>query len=336
MAGIEAAFQEANEDGGVHGRQLNLVTLDDRYESNVAFANTINLIGFNQVFGLIGAVGTPTSMAASPLAATEGVPFIGPFTGADLLRDSELDNVVNYRASYYQETEEMVERLTEDLGVTRVAVLYQNDSYGVDGLEGVRLALARRNLEPVAAGYYTRNTSAVRRAAVQIAEANPEAVILMSAYAPAAAAIEILRDELHPDPVFMAVSFVGSKALADALGRSGSGVYVTQVTPLPDDRGSRVVRNYQAALSAYDPDAEPGFTSLEGYLTGRLAIAGLELCGRDLSRECFLDALMDAGSVDIDGMALEYGPGDNQGYDRVRLTMLGSDGNYREVDRLQP
>ncbi len=335
-AGIEAAFQEANEDGGVHGRQLQLVTRDDRYESQWSFRNTLALIGLDRVFGLIGAVGTPTSMSASPVAATEGVPFIGPFTGANFLRDSELDYVVNYRASYYQETEEMVERLTEDLGITRVAVLYQSDSYGADGLEGVRLALARRDLEPVASGYYTRNTSAVKRAAVQIAEANPEAVIIIGSYAPAAAAIEMLRDELHPDPVFMAVSFVGSEALADALGRSGAGVYVTQVTPLPDDRGSQVVRNYRAALSAYDPDAVPGFTSLEGCLAGRLAIAGLELCGRDLSRECFLDALRDAGSVDIDDIALQYGPGDNQGSDRVRLTILGADGNYREVNRLQP
>ena len=228
----------------------------------------------------------------------------------------------------------MVERLTEDLDVTRVAVLYQNDSYGLDGLEGVTQALARRDLEPVASWYYRRNTSAVKTTVFRIAEAQPEAVIIIGSYAPAAA-IELLRSELEPDPVFMAVSFVGSEALADELGSSGDGVYVTQVTPLPDDQSSSVVGNYRAALSAVDSDAEPGFVSLEGYLTGRLAIAGLEACGPDLSRECFLDALRDATSINIDNIRLQFGPGDNQGSDSVTLTVLGSDGNYRQVDTLR-
>ena len=333
--GLQAAFEEANRAGGVHGRQLKLTTLDDGYESQLAFDNTWRLIGTERVFGLIGAVGTPTSRSASPVAHADGAPFVGPFTGADFLRDSKLDNVVNYRASYYQETEQMVERLTEDLDITRVAVLYQNDSYGLDGLEGVRQALASRGLEPVASWYYRRNTSAVKTAAFRIAEAQPEAVIIIGSYAPAAAAIELLRSELDPDPVFMAVSFVGSEALADELGRGGAGVYVTQVTPLPDDQSSSVVGNYRAALSAVDSDAEPGFVSLEGYLAGRLAIAGLEACGPDLSRECFLDALQDADAINIDNIRLQFGPGDNQGSDAVTMTMLGADGNYRQVDTLR-
>ena len=332
--GIRAAFAEANQSGGVHGRTLGLVTQDDGYESQLAYENTVRLIERVRVFGLIGAVGTPTSRAASPVAQAAGAPFIGPFTGANFLRNSELDNVVNYRASYYQETEEMVERLTQDLGVTRVAVLYQNDSYGLDGLEGVRRALARRELEPVASWNYLRNTSAVKRAAFHIAEAEPEAVIMISSYTPAAEAIELLRNDLEPDPIFLVVSFVGSEALADELGPEGAGVYVTQVVPLPDDQNSEAVRNYRAALSAFDANAEPGFTSLEGYLVGRLAIAGLEACGADVTRSCFLSALRDAEAISIDDIRLEYGPGDNQGSDEVSLTVLGADGNYRQVDAL--
>ncbi len=186
----------------------------------------------------------------------------------------------------------------------------------------------------MASGYYTRNTSAVKRAAFQIAEANPEAVIIISAYAPAAAAIELLRDKMEPDPVFAAVSFVGSEALADELGERGAGVYVTQVTPLPDDLSSQAVVKYRAALSALDPDAEPGLVSLEGYLAGRLAVAGLEACGPDLSRECFLGALRDARAINIDDITLLYGPNDNQGSDSVRLTVLDADGNYRQVNRI--
>ena len=333
--GIEAAFKEVNDAGGVNGRQLTLTALDDRYETDSAFANTMRLIEIDKVFGLIGSVGTPTSRAASPLANAAGVPFIAPFTGAQLLRDDELTSVLNLRASYHQETMKMVDLLA-DAGITRVAVLYQNDSYGIDGLTGVNNALQEQeDMELVASWYYRRNTEAVQTAAFRIAEADPEAVIIIGAYRPAARAIEKLRMKLGQDTIFMAVSFVGSNALADELGDAGEGVYVTQVAPLPSDESNTVVANYRAALTAYDPEAEPGFISLEGYLAGRLAIARLEACGSDVSRDCFLDVLSDSTAIDLDGLQLQYGPGDNQGSDEVFLTVIGSDGEYQLADSIE-
>ena len=226
----------------------------------------------------------------------------------------------------------MVARLTEDLGVTRVAVLYQNDSYGRNGLEGTRLALERRGLKPVVSWHYPCNTRAVKGAALRITAAKPEAVIMIGSYAPVVRTIELVRREM--DPVFMAVSFVGSNALADALGEDGAGVYVTQVDPLPQDGSIPVVARYHHALSEYEPQAQPGFVSLEGYMAGRLAVAGLEACGLEFSRECFLRSLHDAETIDIDGIRLKYGPGDNQGSDPVFLTVIGDDGKYHQVDRL--
>lgn len=332
--GIETAFAEANSAGGVHGRTLSLTTFDDRYEPELAYASSSRLIRQEQVFALIGPVGTPTSRSVLPLVQQAGVPYIGAFTGAALLRTPELDGVVNLRASYAQETETMIERLTADLGITRVAVLYQLDSYGIDGLDGVRAALGRRGLEPVASWYYQRNTDAVNAAAAEIAAAMPEAVLIIGTHAPAAQLVELLRADI--DPVFMAVSFVGADALADALGENGAGFYVTQVVPLPDDSSNPVVVSYRNALAAYAPDAEPGFVSLEGYLVGRLAIAGLEACGADLSRECFLDGIFGTASFSIDGFELAYGPGDNQGSDAVFVTVIDYEGQFRVVDRLTP
>ena len=158
--GIEAAFNDINKVGGVHGRILKLVTLDDAYEPEAAVTNTLRLIEEENVFALIGEVGTPTSRSATPVAADVGVPFIAPFTGAEFLRDDEWENIINLRASYYQETEEMVSRLTEDLGITRIGVLFQDDSYGRAGYRGVRLALDRRDMKPVSIGLYPRNTTA--------------------------------------------------------------------------------------------------------------------------------------------------------------------------------
>ena len=332
--GIEAAFHEINQQGGVHGRMLELSSLDDAYEPEAAVTNTIQLIEQEEVFALIGEVGTPTSRSATPVAADAGVPFIAPFTGAEFLRDDEWRNIINLRASYYQETEEMVARLTTDLAVRRIAVMYQDDSYGRAGWRGVRLALERRDMEPVSIGLYPRNTTAVKTALLDLDRGAPEAVIMIGAYEPVAALIAWAR-HAGRNPIFMTVSFVGSNALARELGPAGAGVYVTQVVPFPTDESTPVVSSYLSALSAYDPDATPGFVSFEGYLAGRLAIAGLEGCGREVGRDCFLDSLRRKSVVDIDGFELRYGERDNQGSDAVFLTRIGSDGRYHPVETLE-
>ena len=333
--GIEAAFHEANGGGGVHGRRLELVSLDDAYEPEAAIANTFRLIEQERVFALIGAVGTPTSRSATPVAADAGVPYIAPFTGAEFLRDAAWDNVLNLRASYYQETEEMVARLTEDLGATRIAVLYQDDSFGRAGYRGVRLALDRRAMEPVSIGLYPRNTTAVKTALLDLRRGDPEAVIMIGAYQPVAALIRWAR-HVGMDPTFLTVSFVGSNALAEELGEAGEGVYVTQVVPFPTDDSVPVVGSYLRALAAYQPEAEPGFVSFEGYLAGRLAVAGIAGCGAQVTRDCFLGRLRGSDAIDIDGFELRYGDTDNQGSDAVFLTRIDAAGRYRPAATLHP
>jgi len=333
--GILAAFEEANAAGGVHGRKLMLVSYDDGYEPNKAIANTKKLIREDRVFALIGEVGTPTSKAVQPIASDAGVPFIGPFTGAEFLRDPYKRTVINVRASYYQETETMVERLTKDLGVTRIAILYQDDSYGRAGLAGVELALDKRNLELVAEGTYKRNTTAVKTAVLSIRKGKPEAVIMIGADKPCAEFIRIAR-KVGIEAKFLNVSFVGSKALAKALGKAGEGVIVTQVVPFPEDTATPIVASYQKALKRSGTDGEPGFVSLEGYLVGRLTVSVLEALGETVTREAFLDKVATAGDFDLDGLALTYGPNDNRGLDQVFLTVIQSDGRFRAVDRLEP
>ncbi len=328
--GIEAAFAEANANGGIHGRRLELLSRDDAYEPEAAIANTRRLID-EGVFALIGAVGTPTSRSAAPVAEAAGVPYIAPFTGAEFLRSPELVSVVNLRASYYQETEAMVAHLIEDLGIRDIAVMRQDDSFGLAGYNGARLAMERRGMELAATAVYRRNTTAVKTGVLDLMHAAPDAVILIGAYEPVAATIAWSRN-LGFDPVFLTISFVGSNALADELGASGEGVFVTQVVPLPSD-DMAVVQAYRAALAASDPAAAPGFVSLEGYLAGRLAIAALEGAGAEVTRKRFLEALRQAGAIDMDGFLLEYGTDDNQGSDAVFVTVIAN-GGYRSVTNL--
>ena len=331
--GIETAFNEVNLAGGVHGRELELETLDDSYEPDYAAQATEWLIEEERVFALIGAVGTPTSRVAAPLAQEAGVPFLGPFTGADFLRDPALDSVINVRASYHQETEAMVLRLTEHLGISRVAVLYQDDSFGQTGLEGVRRALEQRGLEAIGSWRYQRNADVADEVATAIVGSNPEAVIIIGTHRPVAGTVKAVRREI--DPVFMTVSFGGGTALEDALGKDGEGVYVTQVVPFPQDASIPLVARYHAALAEYSPQAQPGFVSLEGYLAGRVAAFGLDVCGPEINRECFMDALRTSEVISVDGFLLTFGPADNQGSDSVFLTVIGSDGKYRRSDKLE-
>lgn len=325
--GIQAAFRAANARGGVHGRRLELFSADDGHEPEAAVANTRRLIEEEKVFALIGAVGAPTSRAAIPVAAKAGVPYIAPFTGASFLRDPKWKNVINLRASYFQETEEMVERLNRDLGIDRIAVFYQDDSFGLSGYRGVRRALKRRGLKPAAIGVYPRNTTAVKTALLDLRRQKPGAVILVGAYRPVAALIAWSR-HVGFNPVFVTISFVGSNALLRELGPAGVGVFVTQVVPFPTAKDLPIAAAYRRDLAAHAPDALPGFVSFEGYLAGRLAVRALELCGRELERACLLDRLRRVADIDLGGFRLRFGKEGSQGSDAVFLTVIGAGGRY--------
>jgi len=331
--GLQAAFGEINRAGGVKGRHLELIARDDGYEPTKSIEVTRTLLEQDKVFALVGPVGTPTSAATQPIATQAGVPFVGAFTGAEFLRSPHKANVINVRASYFQETETMVERLTKDLGVTRIAIFYQDDAFGRAGLAGVQKALEKRKMSLVAEGLYERNTTAVKRALLDIRRAKPEAVIMVGAYKPSAAFIKLAR-ALRFDPVFVNISFVGSEALAKELGPDGAGVVITQVVPFPWDQSIPLVARYQTALKAADPKAQPGFTSLEGYMVGRLMEAALARVDGEPTRKGLLDAVAQGGTFDLQGAKLTYGPTDNQGMDEVFLTVIQPDGSFKALTTL--
>jgi ABC-type branched-subunit amino acid transport system substrate-binding protein len=332
--GLEAAFAEVNKAGGIKGRKLELKSVDDGYEPTRSIGVVKKLLNEDKVFAIIGTVGTPTAAAILPIAANAGVPVIGAFTGVEFLREPYKPLVMNVRASYYQETEAMVEHLTKDLGYTRIGIMYQDDGYGQAGLAGLQRALAKRNLKLTGEGTYERNTVAIKSALLAVRKAKPEAVVMISSYKPAAAFIKLAR-EIKFDPTFVNVSFVGSDALAKELGSNGAGVVVTQVVPFPLDSKIPVVARYQAALKAVAPDAKPGFVSLEGYLVGRTLIAGLEKIDGAPTRKGLVEAVQKASPIDFGGMKLSYSTTNNRGSDHVFLTVIQADGSLRAVDRLE-
>lgn len=378
--GIRAAFHERNNAGGVGGRFLELVSMDDCYEPDPAHYNTERLIHDKAVFALIGATGTPTSEVAAPAARKNRVPYVGPFTGAELLREDFMDNVINFRASYFQETATMVKRLSEDLGYDRIAVFFQNDSYGREGYRGVVDALVGINKQPVSTAYYTRNTEIVKGAVLDLQASNPQAVIIIGTYKPTVSLIRWSR-KIGFNPVFMSVSFVGADVLVEEFRNNsmstgdsesainpgvseGAGVYITQVVPFPrgnlqvgdnvsttdgslgdDSTYAEAVSAYSTALAAYNKEfntnLRPSFVSFEGYLVGRLAVMGLEVCEDDdnLTRKCFTDSLLGTDSFLIDGLELTFNDDktnsdlsfDNQGSDKVFITVINDNGDLEPV-----
>ncbi len=330
--GIVAAFEEANRAGGISGRKLALKSVDDGYEPVKMIDGMKKLIGEDKVFAIVGAVGTPTAKAGQPIASAAKIPFIGPFTGAEFLRNPYNRYVVNIRSSYFQETEAWIDHLTKDLGISKIAILYQDDAFGLAGLEGVNRAMAKRKMALVATGAFRRNTEAIKSALLDIMKAEPEAVVTVGPYRPVAKFIKIAH-QVKLNAVFVAISFVGSDALAQELAGQGAGVIVSQVVPFPRDTSLPVVASYQAAIAAMNAKANPGFVSLEGYLVGRLVVETLKRLPGEPTREAFLDAIAKA-PFDLGGVKLAYGPAKNQGSDQVYFTVLQSDGSFKPVTRL--
>jgi len=331
--GILAAFEEVNARGGIHGRKLKLVSRDDGYDPDRSVIQTNKLLDEDKVFALIGAVGTPTAIATVPIASARNVPFIGPFSGAEFLRNPELHNVVNIRASYSAEAEAWIKHLTEDLHFKNIAIFYQDDSFGRDGLAGVKAALAKRGLELSAEGTFERNTRAVGAALRAIKRADPEAVVMVGTYGPCAEFIKLAHMKGY-NPTFVAISFVGANALAKELGADGDGVVVSQVVPFPWDKSLAVVTDYRAAEKALDPKLTPDFVSLEGYLCGRLAAAVLELAGSDPTRAGMLRLIGEVGRFEIGGDVMAFGAKARDAPPQVFLTIIQADGTFKAVEKL--
>ncbi len=307
-AGLLAAFSLLNDDGGIHGREIILLSRDDGYEPDEAVRNTNALIYDDQVFALIGAVGTPTSKAVEPIVSEAKIPFFGPFTGAEFLRTPFNKYVINVRASYFQEMEKLASYLIDQKKMSRVACFYQNDSYGYAGLKGIEIALAKRGMTLVSKGSYERNTVAVMGAMRDIYEEKPQAVVLVGAYSACSEFIKLSRNKISPDVVFGNISFVGTESLREVLGSYGQGVIVSQVVPSPYDTDSALISQFKMAMAKYQHDAPISFTSLEGFIVGRLfGKIALAVKG-ELTREKFIATMEEVGWFDLGGLVLRFGP----------------------------
>ena len=323
--GLKAYFDEVNAKGGVNGRKIELITLDDGYEPAKTVPNTKELIEKHRVFALIGYVGTPTSVPAIPVFTEAKVPFIGPFTGAEALRQPFNRYIFHVRASYYDETDKIVEQVLST-GGKNIAVFYQDDAYGQAGLKGTQIAMEKRGQKIAALGTVERNTVKVEDAVKKINAAQPDAVVMISAYTSCAEFIKQMK-KAGSTAQFYNVSFVGSVSLANALGQDGPGVGISQVVPFPWAASVPVVKEYQS-LSAKDGNKDYNFGAMEGFLVAKTFVEGLRRTGKDVTRERFIDAMEKMQDVDLGGFFVGFSPKSHAGSKFVDLTIIGRDGKF--------
>jgi ABC-type branched-subunit amino acid transport system substrate-binding protein len=330
LRGALCYLRQVNERGGVWGRRIELVAYDDSYDPPRCLANTQKLIVEDQVFALFCYVGTPTTVKVLPLIEDARIPLLGMFTGANALREPFNRNLFNIRASYYQETAAAVRHLVRDLGLRRIAVFYQYDAYGFDGLTGTELALKEFGLAPVARGSYVRGTLDVGEGLARIARSGAEAVVMIGTYEPCARFIR-LADGNGFTPIYYTVSFVGAEELARRLDdRPGRVLIMSQVVPPPAGQnggagpgGGDGVAEYVRLMARYYPDDKPNSVGLEGYVNARILVEGLRLAGRNLTREGFIQAVESIRDYALwPGATVTFGPGGHQGMERVYFTQL--------------
>ena len=319
-AGAKLYFDNLNQQGGIYGRKIEIVTADDKYEPELTAQNTRRLIQTDQVFALFGYVGTPTSNAALPIFTSAKVPFFAPFTGAQSLREPFNRHIFHIRAGYLEETEHLVDQLAR-VGVRHIAAFYQNDAYGQAGLDGVQRALARRNMTLAGSATVERNSKNVSAAAQQLLGKRPDAIIQVSTYASSAALVRQMRAAGYTGQ-FHNVSFVGSQPLASALGPDGPGVGVSQVVPFPWKPSNPLVAEYTRELKKAGK-GEPNFSSLEGYIAAKVFAEGVRRAGPELSRERFIAALETIGLKNYDiGFPVEFSATRHTGSAFVDMTVI--------------
>jgi ABC-type branched-subunit amino acid transport system substrate-binding protein len=323
---IQAYFDQVNKSGGVNGRKINLVALDDGYETDRAVANTRILISEKNAFALLASYGSsPTTEAMNKVFGPSRVPLVGTISGAGSLREPISQNpgsryMFNVRASYADETEAIVSQLVS-LGLKNVAVFYQNDGFGKSGLDGVTSALQKHNLAPTVAATVERNSIDVAAAVEAIAKTKPQAVVMVTLYKPTAAFVKAMK-KANQNPMFMTLSPVGTEQLIAELGPDARGIGISQVMPYPWSDVVPMVRDYQKLLGG---KGGYSYYGIEAYAMARVMVDALKRMGKDPSREKLMAAL-DNTSLDMGGLKVAFSATNRQGSHFVELTVVGPGG----------
>jgi ABC-type branched-subunit amino acid transport system substrate-binding protein len=331
--GLNLYFDHLNSLGGIKGRKIALISKNDSYDPTKAVQTTLEFLMKDEVFLLIGGVGTETSEAVLPVVERMKVPFIAPFTGSELLRTPPNKWVVNVRGSFNQEMEKLAVYLADNRGLSRIACFYRDDAYGAAGLSAIELALGKRGLELVGSSTFTDDTPAIENGVADIGLTKPDAVVMVGEATTCADLVMKAKSvpELQ-DAIYCSISFVGTQAFKEALGDSYDHCIASQVVPYPWDESLPLVKEYNELMTNAGLGDQVGFVTLEGFMAAKLFCQVMEEMSGRPTREKFIETLHKVGSFDLGGVTLTYGPEDNQGMDQVFIVEFVGDGFHLAFD----
>ena len=324
--GAKAAFAGINARGGVNGRTIELVTLDDAYEVPKALANVEKLMAERDTFALFNCMGTPMIDAMLPKVLESGIPFFAPFTGAQLSRIATARSVFNIRASYADEAEKLVQHLST-IGVQRIGIVYQNNAFGKEIFNAAKQSMDRLKLPGAIAVTVENNASDASSAAAKLAGGNLEAIVVGLAGKPTLEFVKAFR-ALQRGVTLYALSVMGTPATVKALGLDATGMAISQVVPLPSNVVMPVVREFQSAWKASGATAEPSHLALEGYINARVFAEALQRAGRNPTRAAFIDATWNLKKWDLGGFEINASTPERNASRFVELTLVGRDGRF--------
>lgn len=330
LEGANTYFNHTNAKGGIDGRLIKLIYYDDKYEPQNTLKNIQTLIDKDRVFALFGFVGTPTIKKVLPIIRDTKIPFIAPYTGASFLRNPNFGNIVNFRSSYEQEVEKIVNYLYGTKNIRKFAIFYQNDDFGEEGYVSTIKALKKRGLTLMGEGAYKRNTLSVRHALHEIKSTRPEAIIMVGTYKPSAHFIKKAREKYFDDVIFAPLSFVNANALIDELNGDGKNILFSQVVPPYDNTSLRVTNEYQKLLDFYHPASEPSFASFESFLAAKLVVDALQNTRGALTPKKFLRNLKNLPTDALGEIPIKY---NNTQLLNIAYLTIYTDNRFKLVDK---
>lgn len=323
--GAKLYFDHVNAGGGIHGRKIRVIVLDDAYDPKKAAENTRTLIKQEKVLALFQYAGTPPSMAALPIAEEHGVPFIAPFSGADPLRQKFSRYVFNIKAGYSTELDAMVRQLAV-VGITKVAAVYLNNPFGTGGLASVEKSAAAHKISLVARAPLEVDGAKLDTAVADVAKTSPQAIIVISAGKPSIDFVDAYLKAGHRSTFYM-LSVISNLQLASALGERSRGIVISQVVPSPWNKSVAVSREFQA-LAAAEGLGEYTFSQMEGFLSAKFLVEAVKRAGSKPTRESLIQALESMSKMDLGGYPVDLSPAQHSSGRYVDLVIVGRDGKF--------
>jgi ABC-type branched-subunit amino acid transport system substrate-binding protein len=324
-AGAKLYIDWVNRNGGVNGRQIEIVSMDDVFDPKKAGANAKVLIEEKKVFALFLTRGTPHNEQIIPHIKAHGVPLIAPSTGAQLLHDPVNPLIFNVRSKYQLEAEKGIVQLST-MGIQRIGVIHVDDSFGKDALAGAVRGFSEAGIKPTGIWSYDRTTPKFEPSVKGLLDTNPQAAVLLGSGTHVAEIVKQIRAK-QSGMQLLTLSNNASSSFVKSLGGNARGVIVTQVFPNPNLATTPIAVQMQR-LAKETKGAIVSHSAMEGFAAAKVLVEGLKRAGRKLTRESFVAALDGLRGFDVGGLKLDFSPSDHTGLEYVELSMIGRNGAF--------